>query len=285
MFGLKNYLNVFCARRRWLKRIVNPLLSSKAYLQLSNHGVRIYFNPRDLIGPSFHLAYDLEKGFQNYEEIDKEEIIKALPEEGVFIDVGANIGLFSLYILKKCPKVKVIAFEPNSQVRQCLEHTKKFNNLNIYPYAIAKENKKGILYRSTHNDGGHSINKEYEQVTQGEFENIEIRALSREFLASEKEKVDVIKIDVEGAEREVLEGALELIKQDRPMLIIEIKNRELVNNQGLYIFLAKELKDEIIVRIPGSPDEYNFNQISALAENNLNLGTEYNNYIFEFKKI
>jgi FkbM family methyltransferase len=285
MINIGNSFNVFCARRRWLKRSLRSFLNDTAYFKLRENGMRIYFNPKDLIGPSFHLAYDLDKGFKNYEEIDKEEIVDHLPEHGIFVDVGANIGLFSLYVLTKRKDVDVYSFEPNSKVRACLESTKEFNQLDhltIFSHAIGAVDSVGKLFKSDHNDGGHSLNKEYEQINGGEFEDVLVKPLSRELFLTDDKKVDVIKIDVEGAEKEVLEGALELIKTDKPMLLIEILNRDLINHKGVYQVLSDHFSDQITVRSPGHKTRLAFSTIKELATHNLSLGTEYNNYIFEF---
>jgi FkbM family methyltransferase len=283
MSSLKNQLNVFCARRRWLKKMFTPLLSETAFFNLKENNLRVYFIPKDMRGPSFHLAYDLDRGFQNYEEIDKDEIVDSLPEEGVFVDVGANIGLFSLYVSNKKPNVQIYSFEPNSLTRKCLESTKEFNHLNnltIYSHAVEKIVESGKLYKSDHNDGGHSLNPDYEQVNNQEFEPVEIKPLDNKMFSNKK--VNVIKIDVEGAEKEVLEGALDLIKNDKPMLIIEILNRDLIDKKGVYSVLSENFSDHITVRSPGDSHKNNFDSLSDMAIHNLSKGTEYNNYIFEF---
>jgi len=286
MGNLVNSINVFCARRRWLKRSLNTWLNDTAYFDLKDDGMRIFFNPKDLTGPSFHLAYDLDQGFQNYEEIDKEEIVKNLPKDGIFIDVGANIGLFSLYVSKKCPQVQIFSFEPNSQVRKCLENTKRYNkleNLIIHSNAVGKTETNGKLFKSSHNDGGHSLNQDYEQINGGDFEEVKVLPLSKSKTLDITKKVDVIKIDVEGAEKEVLEGALDLIKTDKPMLLIEILNRDLINHKGIYNTLETHFSNDVTVRSPGQSEKHLFQEISKIAEENLESGTEYNNYIFEFK--
>ncbi len=246
--------------------------------------MRLFFNPKDLTGPSFHFIYDLNKGFQNYEELDKDEIIKQLPENGVFVDIGANIGLFSLYVSRKLPKVQVFSFEPNSKVRHCLEQTKKYNqleNLTIFSHAIGKKKSTGKLFKSIHNDGGHSLNPDYEQIDGDEFENVTIRPLSRELFSTHK-KINVIKIDVEGAEQAVLEGAIDIIKKDRPMLLIEIFNQDLLNKEGVYQILAEHFFDQVTIRSAKTTQKYKLSQVYELAQSNLKAGTQYNNYIFEF---
>ncbi|MBT7611562.1 MAG: FkbM family methyltransferase [Bacteriovoracaceae bacterium] len=288
MKNLLNSFNVFCARRRWLKRIVRSFLSDIAYFDLLDDSMRVFFNPKDLTGPSFHLAYDLDRGFQNYEEVDKEEIVKCLPSNGIFVDVGANIGLFSLYVIKKCPNVQIYSFEPNSKVRKCLEKTKvynKFNNLKIYSNAIGKNESNGKLFKSNNNDGGHSLNRNYEQIIVNEYEEVKIKPLDKLIILDGDKKVNVIKIDVEGAEKDVLEGAIELIKSDRPMMLIEILNRDLIDHKGIYKTLAMNFSEDITVRSPGSHEKRSLKQISDLADTNLSSGTEYNNYIFEFNSL
>ena len=126
-----NFINVFCSRRRWLKRIFMPLLDDSAVIKLNDFNLDICFNPKDLTGPSFHLAYDLDKGFKNYEEIDKKEILNNLPSSGVFVDIGANIGLFSLFIAKQRADITSYAFEPEPLNFKNLEKSKILNKLEL----------------------------------------------------------------------------------------------------------------------------------------------------------
>ena len=66
-------------------------------------------------------------------------------DKGCFIDVGANIGMFSWEVFKNSPKRKILAFEPDPLNFELLERTLKeydFRNLDIYPFALSNKNEK-----------------------------------------------------------------------------------------------------------------------------------------------
>jgi hypothetical protein len=121
MFDLRNSLTLFIGKKRWLKKRF-PSLPETVYVPLTQ-GRRLYADAHDLRGPSFHIMYGGMRGFEHYEKPEKEEILRHLPEDGVFIDIGANIGLFSFYAHWKKPRATIHAFEPHPRNLACLIHS------------------------------------------------------------------------------------------------------------------------------------------------------------------
>ena len=100
-------------------------------------------------GPSFHFAYGLEKGFNNYEETAKNKLLSFLPEKGVFYDIGANIGMYSVYFVLHKPDLQLYSFEPETEAFLCLESSlsKTGSNIHVYKKAIGEiTEKKKILF-------------------------------------------------------------------------------------------------------------------------------------------
>ncbi len=279
---MNNSFNVFCSRRRWLKKLILPLLDETAYIDLKKNDLRIHFNPKDLRGPSFHLSFGEEDGFNNYELAEKEEIVAALKEGGTFIDIGANIGLFSFYISKYRPSCAIFSFEPDKLTRKCLELTKTSNSLDhvhISSYAIGAKDEILKLYKSGLNDGGHSLKSDL--ANQTSYEEVQVKPLSSA-LGSNIKNIQVIKIDVEGAELSVLEGSLDIIKEWKPMILIETDNEILSNGQGIIQFFETHFKGRYHVRTPGDQKYYQYDEIKILAKKRASNGHPLNNYIFEF---
>jgi len=176
-------------------------------------------------------------------------IMKQLLRKGdSFVDVGANIGLMSLYASKLVgTKGKVWAFEPNPDTALILEENirmNKANNIQVSRYAVGKIPGKAFIYdRWDSNRGSASLIKPEEETKSYE---IEVTTLS-DFFKKEIKKGEplptLLKLDIEGYELEALEGALDLLKSDQaPMLIVECsEQRENTYGKGadpLYNFLV-----------------------------------------------
>lgn len=167
------------------------------------------------------------KKFEPYLTRLFEEILKQLPRSvkahlgsngagsyGVVLDVGANIGYYTVLAAKS--KVKVYAFEPESVnysiLSKNIESSGMFN-AHIFQSAVGNSNKKVKLEKSKENYGDHKIGS----AKQNRGEEVDMVKLDDAVM----EKVDVIKIDVQGWEPAVIEGAKKIIKKYRPVIIME----------------------------------------------------------------
>jgi FkbM family methyltransferase len=128
-----------------------------------------------------------------------------------FVDVGANIGGYAIRAARYC---KVYAIEPLPRNYKILKINEKLNNVKINSFNIAAGNKndKIKLYYKLGAYGTPSIKRKYKEVVE-----VEMKPLDE--IISE-ESIDLIKIDVEGAEDLVLEGARNCLKRTK-MVIIE----------------------------------------------------------------
>lgn len=125
-----------------------------------------------------------------------------LNEGDIVVDIGANIGVFSIYAARKVGKV--LSFEPCLENFEDLKENIELNNAkNIFLYNKGIYSKKGKLkLYLTEEMTGHSINKQ--DSFSGEIEDIEVITLSDIFKDYDIEKIDFLKIDCEGSEYEVL---------------------------------------------------------------------------------
>jgi FkbM family methyltransferase len=129
----------------------------------------------------------------------------------VFVDVGANIGGYAIRAAKHC---KVYAIEPLPRNYKILKINEKLNNVKINSFNIAAGNKneKVKLYYTQGNLGLSTI-----KYVQNYFVEVEMKPLDE---IINEESIDLMKIDVEGAEDLVLEGARNCLKRTK-MVIIE----------------------------------------------------------------
>lgn len=141
-----------------------------------------------------------------------------VPQKGkCLIDVGASIGGWSFLVAKKEPEVDVYAFEPMPKAYNILkERAKGFPNVHPYPYAIGDKDTVGRLGFTAFGVSG-TMDEEINLPGGGTID-IPVRKLDSIHFP----EVGVIKIDTEGYETPVLEGAKETIAKNKPILIIEV---------------------------------------------------------------
>ena len=142
----------------------------------------------------------------------------------ICLDIGANIGLHTMLLAELGQYV--IGFEPHPIVFTCLKKTlncKGHNNAEIHNVALS--NQRGVSRLWTNNDGQSSLDGIRNHRFQWNY-HVDTRPLDDYDIP----KVDFMKIDVEGSEFQVLEGAIGIIEKHRPLIILETfktnKNKE-----------------------------------------------------------
>lgn len=142
------------------------------------------------------------------------------------IDVGANIGIFSLFVHYLSPNSHVYCFEPFSKAFDVLEKNVLDNDLSshlhVFNQALGDKNAYTRLMISPGGSTGNMLEdsrflKGKEKIF-NKSENISLTTLD-EFIGKNKiNKVDFIKIDAEGYEREIINGAKQTIKKFHPVI-------------------------------------------------------------------
>lgn len=173
-----------------------------------------------------------------------------LSKTDVFIDIGANAGIYSLLAAKLVGrKGQVYAFEPNRTCIKFIKNSIRLNRLtNISLINNAVSNKKGrkefVLYAASDHNHLKTLNetKLIRKSTVIGREKIEVTTLDSYFADKNLNKITLIKIDVEGYEKFVLEGAKKTLKQYKPKLILEINERVFSPNGYNSLELVELLK-------------------------------------------
>lgn len=213
-----------------LMRVQQQLLKQNGdarFLSHQFHGVKMRFdlsNFTDLL----ILFEILRDGY--YERPTSLFVIDFLRPDGVFVDVGANCGYYSLLASKLVgPEGKVYSFEPSSYAMERLRANLEANhvrNIVLSTMALGKVTTRRRFYTSTDNDGTNS----FIAVDRRRVETVEVSTLDS---IIDEPHVDLVKIDVEGAECDVLRGMTRLLKQGRiSMLIVEWNKRIPQNSRG-----------------------------------------------------
>lgn len=153
-------------------------------------------------------------------ELEMLEDIQAHVSAGdLVLDIGANIGNHTLY-LAAIAGCKVTSFEPNATLIEALSRSLEINQLSelvtLMPYGVGHTAGKGHFSKlMEENLGGQSI-----EVGDGEIRIVALDELKFD------DPVKLIKIDVEGMELPVLEGAVGLIEKDQPLIYVECINAD-----------------------------------------------------------
>jgi FkbM family methyltransferase len=213
----------------------------------------------NLFGKNFYYT-NLEDVLGSINQLivnDEYDLHKFLKEDFVVFDIGANIGVFTCFAANLVKKGKVFAFEPVSMVFDILKkNAENYQNIEAFQLGFgSREETKEILIR-TWNPGYSTIEDSAIQRPKESFdikENIKISKLDNIVNKLNLEKINFIKIDVEGYEIEVLKGGIETIKKFRPILGISLHN-QLFEKEIRTIF-EKEIKNYEIRKSEKDPSD------------------------------
>jgi len=147
-------------------------------------------------------------------------LAQLLPGGGTSIDVGANRGVFA-YALADIAD-RVVAFEPNPDYAFFARWMLR-GRAELHEVALSDESGRGTLYVPFSDQGmvlhlAGSLKRTHSQFHSINTYDVEVRTLDDFNLMD----VRFIKVDVEGSEREVLEGARGTIARDRPIMLLEL---------------------------------------------------------------
>lgn len=158
-----------------------------------------------------------------YEIATLNAIRRFLQPDGNLLDVGSHNGSVALFASKIASKGSVIAFEPVAELFQLLQENKQLNhanNLKLVNMALgAKEG--NVSINVNHNNRGSSSIHNTGHEIYAEKEQVVVDTLDNQVAQAGLLRVNIIKIDVEGFELEVLNGAKETLQRFKPLLIIE----------------------------------------------------------------
>lgn len=162
-----------------------------------------------------------------YEEFETEIILEQARGGGVAVDIGANIGYYTLLLAGVVKKV--YALEPDGDCYKLLQKNIRANSLqNVVAMRVAASDKKDkrVMIKDKFNLGNTRL---------GRIKQDGVLCLGLDEILKNEHKIDLIKIDVQGWEPQVIEGAKKIIKRDEPVIFVEytpsIKGQEM----GLFL--------------------------------------------------
>lgn len=179
----------------------------------------------------FRLQLDLQDRMQSVmfikrcHEPETEMVFKEMAKSSkLFLDVGANIGYFSFLVKQMSPQSKVYSFEPLPQNILAYQKNRELNNFSLmFLQELCVADKAGdtefLIPPSEESGWGRMAHRD---LFSGEKIKRQVVTLDEFCEQNQLTTVDFIKIDVEGYEFKVLQGAQKLIETQRPRICIEL---------------------------------------------------------------
>ncbi len=209
------------------------------YFSLDVTGITYFYNKEDIAIPNEMLMSGKSWGetdIQNFVKIsDQQHYGEAVPQEGLFLDIGGNIGTTSIYCkLKLKPSFRFIAFEPVSETAKLLAANIAVNG--AYPDIIVE---RVALSNQKQERAGMQINHENwgncSLTTDGSSGEEQVIVTTLDSYLEEHQigysEIKYIWIDVEGHEPEVLEGAASLYRKSKIPTCLEFNQRVYMERQ------------------------------------------------------
>jgi FkbM family methyltransferase len=181
----------------------------------TRHGFRMRVNLGDWLGRHVFVAGDYEYGTARL-------IRSLLKSRDLFVDVGANVGFFTL-LGARCvgSRGSVFAFEPLDELRrELLGNVRRNQYTHVTVRGEAVSDRTGVVpyYAAQPNHLGCSSLRRLDQAS----DIVAVRTVRLDEVLPRERRIRLIKIDVEGAELRVLEGMGDRLASDRPDIVVEI---------------------------------------------------------------
>ncbi len=181
----------------------------------------------------------------NRKENDFLHFITIIPDGGIILDIGANIGVMTYYLSRKFQNSQIFSFEPIPHNLVNLKRIiKKFNLNNIKVFEMALGNENGnvemvmpVFHNVKFHGLSHVVDGKNSELNEGEKFISSIKRLDE--IKDIKEAtfpVNAIKIDVENYEYFVFQGGIETIKKHKPVIYTELWDNE--NRQNSFKLLC-----------------------------------------------
>lgn len=206
--GISELPGVNAAGKRLQQRWLGELYDAHSEMSLlKTDGIELFI-PRDFV--SHYICHE-------YEPVTKKTLARSLKPGMVVADVGAHIGYYSLLAARLVgDSGKVLAFEPCEDTVSILEATvrrNKFENLEVYHCAVGSR-REIRPFNITGSSDSHGF---YTHPLTKTMRTVQIEQVTLDEII--KTPLDAVKIDVEGAELEVLDGMHEVLARSKKMLI------------------------------------------------------------------
>lgn len=182
----------------WLRKPVKGMLAE--WVDIEIWGLRLRLRARGNLSEQRLILMP-----QYLDSLERYEIAKAMAGGGVFLDIGANAGVYSLWVASlRLPSIRVEAFEPDPELCAALRfnmHTNGLDVVRLNPIALGRHQGSMHLISGAGNKGENQVTTEGGEGAT----SIEMTTLPRFLEHSDIQRIEALKIDIEGHEVEALE--------------------------------------------------------------------------------
>jgi FkbM family methyltransferase len=154
-----------------------------------------------------------------------------IKSEGKILDIGANIGIMTSHLAKKFPQRSIVSIEPmpnNLNVLNKIVRYYKLKNVTVLPIALGE--KEEVVQMVLPLNGkvkmqglAHVVHDSIDEWNEGEKIQVQCKTLDSLF---QKEKIAGIKMDIENFEYFALKGGVSILKQNKPVVYLELWENE-----------------------------------------------------------
>lgn len=196
-----------------------------------------------------------------YQEYINDEFKKYYIPKSNILDVGSNVGIFSVSFAKIANDCTIHSFEAVDLTRKLLTKSKELNkldNIKIYNFGLSDQNKKIKINIDPNRLGNSSINQNFSSNKSAISEIVEVKKLDDLNLNN----ISFIKIDIQEHEYQFLKGSMKTLKNNNAVIILEIpkRNKHEIKIHNKCVELMKSL-EYIYYRIcNGASKDYIFSK-------------------------
>lgn len=192
------------------------------------------------------LKKSVDKGLPaEYQIAVRRRSIELCNKRDVALDIGANVGLWSRDLVKSFSRV--IAFEPVALFRECLESNVTGENFEVRPIALGDQDTMGTMIITEDNSG--STHLDPETIGTGNIQVVRLDNLNFH-------NINYIKVDCEGYEYRILQGAEQTIRHCRPIVVIEQKSHNTYSKQYGQFAAIKLLEEWGMIKLDQIRDDW-----------------------------
>ncbi len=228
---MEEFVKKYIPKRIWspINHVIDKIINELIHFRLLSYkkvlGNKIYLQKHSFVSKCL-----VRRGI--HEETLTKFVINEIKKGDVVLDVGANIGYYTLIFAKIVGENgHVFAFEPEPSNFNLLKKNvmvNNYRNVSLEKIVISNKNGNTKLYLSKTNAGSHRIY--LSNTVKNNFINVEMKTLDEYFKNNSiRDKISFIKMDVEGSEIGVIKGMNSILENKKLTVMLEFDPRQIKN--------------------------------------------------------
>lgn len=220
-----------------IRNLIKPIFVKAINIVTFNKGIRINIGGQGVFRMSPQFYFSNWENFGGGHNSGFLYCLEQAEKKKIVLDIGAHIGLYSMPLSRRIvPEGKVYSFEPSSINCAYLKQHLKLNNINnveVQPYLVGRENLDAVDFYEDQNQ----VNPMGGLILMDNIKNNVVNVPKRmvtldQFCEKMKIKPELIKVDIEGAEIDLLWGGIEIIKSSQPTIVLSLHPKH-IRQMGL----------------------------------------------------